>query len=130
MVFGKVLMLSISASLSARLKPPYRFGWAFGMGGGGRALPRAIPHPVTRQEPCVEDGPPGSCADGEGLRVDLGRLLGLVKLYVVGGGNYARFWKYISLVFIGGLVIFGAEGGLTRFLVESRDARYTGGLSG
>jgi hypothetical protein len=42
--------------------------------------------------------------------------VGLVKLYVVGGGNYARFWKYISPVFMGGLVIFGVGGGLTRFL--------------
>jgi len=47
---------------------------------------------------------------------------GLVKLYVVGGGNYAKFWKYISPVLIGGLVICGAGGGLTRFLVEPRDA--------
>jgi hypothetical protein len=47
---------------------------------------------------------------------------GLVKLYVAGGGNYARFWKYISPVFIGGLVIFWVDRGLTRFLVESRDA--------
>jgi hypothetical protein len=41
--------------------------------------------------------------------------LGLVQLYVVGWGKYARFWKYISPVFIGVLVVFGGLGGLTGF---------------
>jgi hypothetical protein len=31
----------------------------------------------------------------------------------VGGGNYARFWKDLSLVFRGGLEDFGVGGGLT-----------------
>ena len=41
--------------------------------------------------------------------------LGLLKLYVVEGGDYARFWKYISPVFMRGLAIFGSVGGLTGF---------------
>ena len=49
-----------------------------------------------------------------GLRWELG-WEGLVKLQRVGGGDYARFWKYISPVFIGGLAIFGCLGGLTGF---------------
>jgi hypothetical protein len=31
----------------------------------------------------------------------------------VGGGNYDKFWKYKSPVFIGGLWVLGALGGLT-----------------
>ena len=38
----------------------------------------------------------------------------LVKVYLVGGGNYARFWKFKSPVFIGVLVILTGVRGLTR----------------
>ena len=36
----------------------------------------------------------------------------------MGGGNYARFWKDKSPVFIGGVVVFGVLGGLTGFCAD------------
>ena len=45
----------------------------------------------------------------------MGCGVGLLKLYRVGGGDYARFWKYISPMFIGCLAIFGWLRGLTGF---------------
>lgn len=43
------------------------------------------------------------------------RLACLVKVYLVGGGNYARFLKFRSPVLIGVLEVFERVGGLTRF---------------
>ena len=37
----------------------------------------------------------------------------------MGGGNYARFWKDLSLVFIGGLAVLERLGGLTGIRVLS-----------
>jgi hypothetical protein len=38
------------------------------------------------------------------------RLACLVKVYLDGGGKYARFLKFKSPVFIGVLVVFGVAG--------------------
>ena len=43
------------------------------------------------------------------------RLACLVKVYLVGGGNYARFLKFRSPVLIGVLEVFERVGGLTRY---------------
>jgi len=36
----------------------------------------------------------------------------------MGGGDYARFWKYKSPMVIGGLAVFEVVGGLTGFGAE------------
>ena len=48
---------------------------------------------------------------------------GLVKLSIVGGGDYARFLKYISPMFIGGLAIFGWWRGLDKVLADGEQLR-------
>ena len=48
----------------------------------------------------------------------------------MGGGNYARFWKYKSPVFIGGLVVFGVLGGLTGSCADGEGLRVAVGWAG
>jgi len=47
----------------------------------------------------------------------------------VGGGNYAKFWKYKSPVFVGGLVVFGVVGGLTGSCAGGGPARTARGFA-
>jgi hypothetical protein len=66
-----------------------RWKWAGAVG--------LCPRPTHAQRARM-NGAPGFCG-GEM------RWVGLVKLYVAGWGNYARFLKYISPVFMRGLAI-------------------------
>jgi hypothetical protein len=62
---------------------------------------------------------------GYGIKVKAGAarcrcsFLGLLLVYQVGWGGSARFWKYISPVFVGGLVRSGGLGGLTGFPLDA-----------
>jgi hypothetical protein len=53
-------------------------------------------------------------------------VLGLLPLYRVGWGNYARFWRDKSPVFMGCLAVLGWSGGLTGSCVGGEGLRVAG----